>query len=333
MAICAEDAGAVGVVQEDKVFNKAMLIGGKFFAEDTERWIAIAGRNIAEHLIVSPIFFNDIDYVLDLARLADALGDHALGLMRTGRLEGEINLIPVIIGPDGSGEGAKVLGLGNWDERQGAVVLVGIELRGARGLTRAARPVALDIGDVDGLSGSIKHDGSREPTDGNQSLPLGMSDIEPNDGQRVLGAVGDVQGFALGIKGQGIGRRSKDFGGTPLDADAFDDLVFARIDDAKGIAGGIGDDEIATLGVQGHRRRVLADDNLGLGLAGFQIDHGDGPFIGNKLDGVHFHDRSASGRAGQVARLGTVSAPIADIELASNHLDIKRGNSHVHQSQ
>ena len=56
-----------------EAWNELVLIGCHVFAEDTQILLAVAVRNVAEHLIVRAILFDDVNHVLDEARLSDAL--------------------------------------------------------------------------------------------------------------------------------------------------------------------------------------------------------------------------------------------------------------------
>ena len=75
VAVGAEDAGAVGVVEQDELADELVLIGSDLVAEDAEVWIAVAFLDVAEDLIVGAILLDDVDDVLDEARFADALGN------------------------------------------------------------------------------------------------------------------------------------------------------------------------------------------------------------------------------------------------------------------
>ena len=48
-----------------------MVIGGDLLAEDTQRWLAVALGDVAEDLVVSAIFFDDIKAVFDGTRVTD----------------------------------------------------------------------------------------------------------------------------------------------------------------------------------------------------------------------------------------------------------------------
>ena len=80
MAVRAEDAGAIRVIQQHEVAHHLVLIRGDVFAEDAERRIAVALFQRAEDLIVGAVLLDDIDDVLEHTRLATALRHRARGL-------------------------------------------------------------------------------------------------------------------------------------------------------------------------------------------------------------------------------------------------------------
>ena len=80
MPVRAEDAGAIRVIQQHEVAHHLVLIRGDVFAEDAERRIAVALFQRAEDLIVGAVLLDDIDDVLEHARLAAALRHRACGL-------------------------------------------------------------------------------------------------------------------------------------------------------------------------------------------------------------------------------------------------------------
>ena len=75
MAVGAQNAAAIGIIEQDEIANQLVLIRGDSLAKNAEGWIAFALREIAQDLVVSAIFFDDVDDVRDRARFADAFGD------------------------------------------------------------------------------------------------------------------------------------------------------------------------------------------------------------------------------------------------------------------
>ncbi len=72
MAVGAQNAGAVDVVEQHKVTDELVLVRRHALAEDAEARIAVAGWHIAQHLVVAAVFLDDIDDVLEHARFTDA---------------------------------------------------------------------------------------------------------------------------------------------------------------------------------------------------------------------------------------------------------------------
>ncbi|MCZ7640843.1 MAG: hypothetical protein M5U12_35175 [Verrucomicrobia bacterium] len=79
VAVGAEDAGAIGVVEDHELADELVLVRSDAFAKDAKARVAPALGQRAEDLVVGPVLLDDVDDVLDEARLADALGDGAGG--------------------------------------------------------------------------------------------------------------------------------------------------------------------------------------------------------------------------------------------------------------
>ena len=77
MAVGAEDAGAIRIVEQHKIPDQLMLVGRDLLAKCAERRRAVALREIAQNLIVGAVFLDDIHDVLEDAGLADTLGNGA----------------------------------------------------------------------------------------------------------------------------------------------------------------------------------------------------------------------------------------------------------------
>ena len=123
VAIGAEDASAVGVIEQHEIAHELVLIGRDALAEDAERRIAVAGRDVAEDLVVGAVFFDHVDDVLDATRLANALGDGARELAGAGGEAGGHDGVAAEIPPDGFGKFRQVIrgGHGHEGERAGVV--------------------------------------------------------------------------------------------------------------------------------------------------------------------------------------------------------------------
>ena len=65
MAIGADIGVDIEVIEEDELIGKFVMIGRDLLAEDGKRGIAIAFADVAQDLIVGPVFLDDVDDVFD----------------------------------------------------------------------------------------------------------------------------------------------------------------------------------------------------------------------------------------------------------------------------
>ena len=65
---------AIGVVEQHELAHHLVLVRRDLLAEDAEVRVAVALLHIAEDLVVGAVLLDDVDDVLEDARLADALG-------------------------------------------------------------------------------------------------------------------------------------------------------------------------------------------------------------------------------------------------------------------
>ena len=65
-AVRADLAGVVEVVERDEVRGERMQVGRRGLRELGERRVAVALREVAEHLIVGAVLLDDVDDVLDV---------------------------------------------------------------------------------------------------------------------------------------------------------------------------------------------------------------------------------------------------------------------------
>ena len=73
-------------------------------AEDAERRIAVASADISQNLVVGPVLLDDVDDVLEDARLADALGHGPGGWSGRGGKQALGDAFPMVILPDDGGK-------------------------------------------------------------------------------------------------------------------------------------------------------------------------------------------------------------------------------------
>src|SRR5688572_32019577 len=90
MAVSAHLALDVKVVEQDELTRKLVVVRRDLFREQTKRGIAIAFGHIAEHLVVSAVFFDDVKAILDGGGFARAQrnGVVSLAIGHTGEWRG-----------------------------------------------------------------------------------------------------------------------------------------------------------------------------------------------------------------------------------------------------
>ncbi len=65
MAVGAHVAIDVEIVEQHKLARQLVMVGADIFLEEAQRRIALALADIAQHLIIGTIFFDDIEHMLD----------------------------------------------------------------------------------------------------------------------------------------------------------------------------------------------------------------------------------------------------------------------------
>ena len=108
MAVGAENARAIGVVEQDELTHHLVVVGRDLLAEDAERRVAVALGQIAEHLVVGAVLLDDVDDVLEDARFADALGHGPGRLVRARRQLGLLQQTVAQVAARRSGSGATI---------------------------------------------------------------------------------------------------------------------------------------------------------------------------------------------------------------------------------
>ena len=82
VAVTGNVATIIEIIEDAELTSELVLIGRDVFAVHRQGWIAIADAEITEDLVVSAIFFNDVDDVMDLV-LPGGEGD-AVGIAAHG---------------------------------------------------------------------------------------------------------------------------------------------------------------------------------------------------------------------------------------------------------
>ena len=81
MAVGAQNAAAIGVVQQRKIADELVFIRRDAFAKDAQIGVAVAVRHVAEHLVVGAVFLDDVNDMLKDAGFADAFRHGPRGLV------------------------------------------------------------------------------------------------------------------------------------------------------------------------------------------------------------------------------------------------------------
>jgi len=88
VAVGAENARAVGVVEQHELIDHLVLVYRNIGAENAKVGIAASFLMRPENLVVSAVLLDHVDHMFDGARLADALGNRPRRLIFTGRQGG-----------------------------------------------------------------------------------------------------------------------------------------------------------------------------------------------------------------------------------------------------
>ena len=89
MAVGAQNAAAIGIIQKDEIVHELMLVGSDALAELAQISVAVAFPDIAEDLVVGAVFLDDVNDVMDFV-FAGSEGDAVGVALRGIRFGGEI---------------------------------------------------------------------------------------------------------------------------------------------------------------------------------------------------------------------------------------------------
>src|SRR5262249_44432809 len=184
--------GGVVVVEHYELLRQRVKVRRDRPAEERQRGIAVALRQVAEHLIVGAVLLDDVDDVFDrrlliLARRhrehADRL-DASRRLAAADRLVVRHHLLAVLV------QLAVVLGHRDEPPLPGAVL---ISWAGRAGRRRRDRAEAVAVADDETVLGLRQRDGGREPADRNEAANLVAASValRLDDGDGVVAGVRD----------------------------------------------------------------------------------------------------------------------------------------------
>ena len=335
MAVGALHTATEGVVEQYELARQFVLVRRHLGPEDAQAGVAVALRQVAQHLVIRPVLLDDVDDVLEHAGLAHALGHRPGGLTRARRQPrfGDLRIAHVDQG--GGGQRREFLVRGQRQQRERSEKVLRVQFHGRVLLENLRRADAFDVGDSERVALGVKRHRAGEPADRDQAEHLGLAllRVEPDHGDGVLRAVAHEEPAAVAVKGQRIRLRSERVGGRLASPDLFDHLVRPGVDHAERIAAGISDDDVAAIGRSGHGGGVQFHDQLRLHAARRQIDHRDGAFVSDVPHGIHPDHRARAGGCGQLAGASLPAAGVAHIGLAGREHDIERGRARVPGAQ
>lgn len=287
MAVGRVRAAVIEVVQQHELLGERVLVGRHLAPELHQVRITVALRQRAQHLIVSPVFLDDVEHVLEQRRLAQLLRDRhrlrmlTLLLMLAAPPAFLCELEPVVVLQHLLGVGLQFAISGERDDRGAAHVrvhvlagLVGRRIRADLGI-RPERADALVVGDDQTLVHVVGDDAARVPAGRDQALELRGAEpvvVQLIHGNGVVAPEAHDQ-MIVAHERDAVRGAAKQCARERLDVDGLHDLVALRVDDRHGVAVRVCYEQAAA--VEQERGRLQADfDALDL-HPGVEIDDGD----------------------------------------------------------
>ena len=252
VAVGAIGSRDVAVVKQRELLGDLLMIGHHGLAEAANLGITVAQGHVSEDVVVGLVLLDDVENMLD--RAVVNLERRALG----------VGFPAVIARHDLRGFGEVGLEV---DEGDGSLKVMRVAGLADRGSPHRAVPLGVQHGR--GRSRLVEHDRRWEITRRAEALDLPLGQI--NLGQRVVAAVGDVEGLAVG--GKGVGHRSEDAKGAPFQWEGPRDLRRTKVHLADRVARRAGD--VNGFARNQERRGMDADLDVS-GRTRLQIDDADG---------------------------------------------------------
>ena len=251
----------VEVVEQREPAGERALVRRRAVLEQVERRVAVALAQVAEDLVVGAVLLDHVDDVVD--------GGHRRGRARPPL--GDVVVAAHLRRPPSQPVGepvpvAQVDDLHRPADHGAAVLVLEVARRvlDARaaplGLERRERPArvraraeAVRVDDHEPVTAGGHLDVGRVP--GRRDEPADVARVEVDDRDGVLAGVGDVERPAVRADREPLRhrplRRARDEG----DVDGGDETVAARVEDAHGVARGVGRVDLGVSRVGGDRRR------------------------------------------------------------------------------
>ena len=73
MPVSAQDAAAIGIIEKDEFPDHLVLVGSHLLAEKAEGRIPVSFGDVPQHLVVSPVFLDDVNHMFENAGFTDTL--------------------------------------------------------------------------------------------------------------------------------------------------------------------------------------------------------------------------------------------------------------------
>ena len=262
------------------------MIGHHGLAEAANRRVTVADGHVAEDVVVGLVFLDDVDHVLDRAVV-----NFKRRALRVG--------FPAVVSGDDLGGAFEVrLQVDEGDRSLKVVRVAGLADRSS-----PDRAVTLGVQYRGGFTGLVEDDRGGEKACRTEALDLAVGQID--FGERVVAAVGDVQGVPLDR--QGVGEAAEELEFAPFQWESPRDLGVFEVNLADRVARRAGD--VNLLARDQQRRRMDADFDV-FGRAGFQVDQADRSRGAGAL--LVDHDVGILALRSAVAGLGNAASPVAD---------------------
>ena len=239
MAVRAQNAATISIVQQAEITDELVLVRRHAPAKNAQVRVTISFAHVAENLVVTAVFLDDINDVLKHAWLTDTFG-HRHDRLICARRQFCLRQERITqIGQSGLREFLQIIFRRNGNQRKRAGVLLCVEAVTAR--TQFCPfdfgADAFDVGDADFSVACVVCNAARKPAGGNQSKQLRFARLELENRNGILRSVADEKRFARFVEGQGIGLRAEQIRRILPRANCLHDFVRSRINDAQRPAG------------------------------------------------------------------------------------------------
>ena len=212
--------------------------------------------------------------------------------------------------------------------------MVGVEpCGGAAGLRLHGQP--LDVGNCQPLPRRIDDDGSRMPADRNQAEQLrapSLVRLPVHHRHRVLGAVADVEPFAVRREGQGVGHRTVEVRRGAFRPGRVHHVAGRGVEDAERVTSRVGADDVAAIRRDGQGGGMEPDEDLAK-LCRLEVDNAHRALAGDMPHRIDADARPFPRRSRQVVRPRTAAAPVAHERPVAHEDHVVGSDTHVERAE